>query len=191
MLFVQIPFKFACGSALSLRNSLTFWPPPQTHMATPTSPPHILDSCQRGPGPKKRDPSVVFLQRSGCCCLCARWWGGWGEAGTPLFTGLIPAVVLSRGLWHTSEGYGCFKSRRHDFHVWCVCCLLFEHKNPPPTVHGSLTCVSWFDVIHAERMHIQQLLQLLSEYPKSSCQKRLSWKKNFTKEFACNNLFLV
>lgn len=112
---LEIPYKFACGSALSLRNCLTFDHAP----VSPYNPHAHTHFTSSHPGqlsawtwPKKRDPSVVFLQRSGfCMCVCVP------SGGTPLFTGLIPAVVLSRGLWHTSKGYGCFKSRHHNFHV--------------------------------------------------------------------------
>lgn len=90
------------------------WSPPcipPTPINTQTSippfpPPHILNSCQQRPDQRTSPICRRPLNVRGPVCM----WVCIGGIRNLLFTSLIPAVVLSRALWHTFGGYGCFKS---------------------------------------------------------------------------------
>lgn len=94
---------------------------PNTHT------PHLTSlypgQLSAGTWPKKKthlSPSFKGQGSERSVSVCAEREGG----GRLLFTRLISAVVLSRALWHTSEGYGCFKCRqplRPCLVFVCVC----------------------------------------------------------------------
>lgn len=113
------PYKLVRASFLSYRGSLTFDrlpapPQPQHTHKLPTSPPPcILDSCQQGPGQRKRPicrlPSKVRAQ--GCLSVCVQREREGGRREASFHSVNLCCCSLSRSFWHTSEGYGCFKCR--------------------------------------------------------------------------------